>query len=401
MPLIEQVSDSRQLHMVQASLASICLASLISLPLGCSSVGTRATGDAERPAQAAVTSDEARPQETRDPVVFDDMRSGRDDASPRPAIDPETKKRFMADYELAGSETRGVFEKYLPILGANGILDILEDVFPKCHGQSHDLGKALFASTQDIGEALRTCTTRCTSGCMHGILMEAFGSSDIDTLKGSMIEFCQSGAMSEIHKIGNCAHGMGHAFMAASSGDVDVALAACKGFSDRALPHYCATGVFMELLDTGPRAREFWRDDPERGLHDPCDKHTQFPAACYRYRAPQMRHFLKGDWERLMSECLALSGPVRLGCFHGAGHAHTSAVYEDPAFLARLCGQGDENDQAMCVEGAIEKLADYDEEIALEACSSLSGATAQVCKEAAEHKMYRLNKPTLDLYWGD
>ncbi len=51
----------------------------------------------------------------------------------------------------------------------------------------------------------------------------------------------------------------------------------------------------------------------------------------------------------------------------------------------------------MCIEGAIEKLADGNEQKAWAACASLVGENAIVCKAAAREKMYRLHKPTMPL----
>jgi hypothetical protein len=52
----------------------------------------------------------------------------------------------------------------------------------------------------------------------------------------------------------------------------------------------------------------------------------------------------------------------------------------------------------MCIEGVTEKLSDYDERRAVAACAVLDGANAEVCRAAAQEKMYRLDKPTMELY---
>ncbi len=52
----------------------------------------------------------------------------------------------------------------------------------------------------------------------------------------------------------------------------------------------------------------------------------------------------------------------------------------------------------MCIEGAIEKLADYNEEHALKVCATLLGENRKLCEAAAYEKIYRPNKPSLDLY---
>ena len=132
--------------------------------------------------------------------------------------------------------------------------------------------------------------------------------------------------------------------------------------------------------------------------HYPCDTYTLYPAACYRYRGPEMLDAYDDDSERFANECLRLSGARRLGCFHGLGAALIGRVADEPASLGRDCGHGTADDQAMCIEGAMEKLADHNEPIARKACRKLDGAKLDVCRGALEGKMYRLDKPTMPLY---
>src|SRR5262245_11172905 len=53
-------------------------------------------------------------------------------------LDPELRSRFLADYRAArGGEQRAVLRRYLPTLGADGILDALEAQNAFCHGEAH------------------------------------------------------------------------------------------------------------------------------------------------------------------------------------------------------------------------------------------------------------------------
>jgi hypothetical protein len=104
------------------------------------------------------------------------------------------------------------------------------------------------------------------------------------------------------------------------------------------------------------------------------------------------------DRDRVVQECLHLPQARRLGCFHGLGAASTRAIGRHPALLPAVCLHGTPEDQIMCIEGAIEKLADDHEEQARAACASLAGVLADICQAAAREKMYRLHKPTIALY---
>ncbi len=328
---------------------------------------------------------------------------------PGAAVDEATKREFAEKYAAAGRSKRTTFDKYLDALGANALLDFLEAKYPFCHSQAHELGQAIFARLRALAPALEMCQTRCTSGCMHGVLMEAFGHSPeaagsatdqhitLHEVEKQMVALCrEQGEMAKMHKPGNCAHGMGHALMVVAGQDVEQSLGACAAFKRPPMEYYCATGVFMEYF--GSAARE--NGDPG-DLHAPCDIYTRFPAACYRYRAREMLTLLKGDLSAVVAECLKLSPRQQLGCFHGVGDAAVSRVARRPRVLAEVCRHGTPEDQALCIEGAIEKLADINESKALAACRGLGGRNAALCRSAAAEKMYRLDKPTMKLYYAE
>lgn len=311
---------------------------------------------------------------------------------PSKHVNKKAMKAFIKEYNADGADYRAVFTKYLPTLGAGAILDYLEDTHPLCHGEAHPLGTALFAQTQDLGASLVTCGMRCTSACMHGVIREAFKEKTLEDVTGQLESFCKTGPMSA-HKPGNCAHAMGHALMIVSGRDVEKSLATCSKYSHPGMAYYCATGAYMEYFISPP-------DPPANILseHYPCDTYALYPAACYRYRGPKMLKAYDDDSERFSRECLRLTGPRRLGCFHGLGAGLMDRVADEPASLARDCSHGTEVDQAMCIEGVMEKLADYKETLAAKACRKLDGARRDVCLGALEGKMYRLDKPTMHLY---
>ena len=104
---------------------------------------------------------------------------------------------------------------------------------------------------------------------------------------------------------------------------------------------------------------------------------------------------------RLAKMCLALRDRTqRLGCFHGLGSGMLARIADEPRALGAVCGGGSVDAQTVCIEGAIEKLADMDAQKALMACQSVRPQSAAVCNAAAREKMYRLTKPSLPLYWA-
>lgn len=136
----------------------------------------------------------------------------------------------------------------------------------------------------------------------------------------------------------------------------------------------------------------------DKSVFFPCDKYDQYPAACYRYMLPVIRAKLGVGRKKLTEECMKMSYKQRLGCFHGLGMMFMKDVARYPSYIKKLCQYGNSEDQTMCIEGVIEKLSEFDEEIAMKACSSLNGENAKICVLAAKEKMYRLDKPTMYLY---
>ncbi len=315
----------------------------------------------------------------------------------RTAYHNDAAAKFRSAF-LSTSENnrRGVFETYIGTLGTSGILDVLENEYPLCHSQAHDLGKVLFREAGDINEAIAECRTRCTSGCFHGILMEAFqGSGEHVTLadvQAKVSAVCSDQRVTDIHREGNCAHGVGHALMYLAGYRIGEALDYCKVFSDKRLEYYCNGGAFMEYDITNGNS-----DYATKPRWYPCDTHTEFPAACWRYKTQRlMSKGVKAD--ELRVKCEELNGLERLGCFHGLGFAHIVGASVYPQHLAEACRNGTLDEQKACIEGAVERLSSYDEELARKTCAFLEDGLKAFCQEAASRKAYSLDK-SFDLYF--
>lgn len=312
---------------------------------------------------------------------------------PETAAERELKARFSLDYMTKANQRRQIFAKYLDTLGTQGILDVLEERNTYCHNEAHELGRAVYARFKDLGKSLSECGSRCTSACLHGVLKEAFGNATIEEVRPRLATVCTEGAMNDIRRPGNCAHGMGHALMLILNNDVEKSVDGCKGFNDSAMEYYCVTGIYMELFDRAPE----W-DAKGAALLYPCDTYTRFPAACYRYQGARLLRKLGGDREKLAETCRSLPASQRPGCFHGFGFANLPEVSKKPELMAGLCPDSPAEDQTMCIEGVIESLAAFNPSQATTACSHLKDRAGDICKAAAQEGTYRLKKPSLPLY---
>jgi len=315
-------------------------------------------------------------------------------------VDPAIKSKFLNDYKVKKAERRETFENYYESIGPKGFLDFLEDKYAKCHNESHPVGKTIYKKEQDIIKSLRICANRCTNGCMHGVVAEAYGGMDFNQVVTEMKEFCSSREMVELHKPGNCAHAMGHALMLLNSYELGKSIEGCNNFETPAMSYYCSTGVFMEFSDKLDMQEELGLCGTvsRTGLHYPCDTYTDYPSACYRYTLRHIAKDLSGNKGKLKNECSKLSDRQRLGCYHALGVIYTPDIRKNPKLINSVCMSGNHNERITCIEGVIEKLADFNEDEAMNICYFTEGEYRKVCESATREKMYRLDKPSIGLY---
>ena len=321
--------------------------------------------------------------------------------------DPKPLKKERAAFQRAlaafGRNTggkRALYEKNIDAIGANGILDGIQTLWPTCHSEAHDLGKIIFARTKDVGLGLSICADGCYSGCMHGVLMEAFtrlsnpsdpeAHVDPEKLVQMMNDICyKTDSMQSSYSEGDCAHGIGHALMVLADYDIPTSMEYCDSFDSTAMDYYCATGAYMEYVNTHDPA-----DAKEKSLLYPCDV-DPYPAACARYKMVHVvrRHYqTKGKLSELVAVCENLKGHYRLGCFHGLGNGHLSPLVGGEMKLADVCLHGTAQDQTACIDGAMERIGKYHPQKAKEICAGMTGKLQETCLMSAERKMYNMEK---------
>ncbi len=326
------------------------------------------------------------------PSVLDD----RPAAGGTAPSDPALRARFLAEYLAAPpGDARRVIETHLPTLGVAGILDALEARFASCHGRAHEVGKAGYARSRDLAGVLAACQARCTGGCMHGVVMEAFTEAP-GGLRARVPRLCDEEGFRRLYKKGDCAHGVGHGVAYVAGYDMDEALALCERMREKAYQYYCASGAFMQLF----MAKE--RELAARPGHEPCDAASRFAAACYRYKVFYLLQRLGREGKGLdavIAECLALPARIQPACFHGIGHAHVGPVSQAPARIREVCERGPEGAQWLCIQGVVEKLAEFDGTLAGRVCAELRGRNAKVCREAARNKLYAPRKAGFEHYF--
>ena len=301
---------------------------------------------------------------------------------------------------------RPLYEKYIDQIGANGIVKVVHQVSPKCHGEGHDLGKVIFSKLKDIGSSLKTCQNACYAGCMHGVFMEFFQIEEegdnhakdkallnkhliVKQIREKISTICLDKSVLNMYRKGDCSHAVGHALMFVLDYDIPASMEHCKLFEADAMDYYCATGAYMEYVSSHGM-------DQKEGetLFYPCDT-EDFPAACFRYKLSQVfrNHFAKGGgFLDIVEKCTELKGRYRLGCFHGVGNAHMGNIAEGNVPITYVCGFGNKDEQFMCIEGVAERMGKYHLEKGRLRCKDLKGWRQEVCTAALERKLYDLDK---------
>jgi hypothetical protein len=317
-------------------------------------------------------------------------------------VDPggthKQRAEFIKALSRVGKTNRQLIEMYLPVIGANGALDGIERLWPKCHSEAHDLGKVIFARVRDVGTGLRVCADRCNSGCMHGVLMEALKTigkasphhMDLTILGPAIKDLCQNNpVMAESYSPGDCAHGIGHALMNLAGYEIAEAMRACQGNENEALEYYCATGAYMEYVtERDPQ------DAATKSVLYPCDQFI-YPAACARYKMVHVvrRHYQAGlATEEIRTLCSSLTEPVRRGCFHGLGNAHMPMIAVGKIGIRTVCLGLSTVEEFVCIDGAIERMAKFYPRNAARVCDELDGKYKATCFAASSRRMYDMNK---------
>ncbi len=310
------------------------------------------------------------------------------------------KEELAAAGRGGDGEKRELYERYIGVIGANGVLEGIQELWPGCHSEAHALGYVIYDKVKDVGTGLQVCADGCYSGCMHGVLMEAFGGLsdpedpeghvDLAHIKEAMDDVCfKNDAMRDSYSPGDCAHGVGHAVMYLADYDVPQAVGYCKEFDDPVMDYYCATGAYMEYVTENDR-----KDAITKPPLYPCTG-NDFPAACARYKMVHVvsRHYLaKGEPVMLLKLCNDLKDDDRIACFHGLGNAHMTHVFRGTVPLGALCLNGTPDDNRACIEGVMERMSKYHNERAKEVCTQVAGTAKEICDQAVQNGMYSMTK---------
>ncbi len=284
-----------------------------------------------------------------------------------------------------------ILSDYYDKIGPDTELSVIEtDRF--CHDKGHNVGRAIYQKTQNLSEAIRICSTRCTTGCFHGVLMGFFSKNtskstdehvQLSDVKNQVKTICDTQAQNVNITKGVCIHGVGHALEFLANYDIQKALDFCKLYGNIGEQYYCTTGVYME------RNIMYGKADSQNNSSYPCDS-APYPAACFRYKLDTL--FTSAQVNEAKIFCSKIPNLLQeRGCFHGLGFRFFNQVSSGKLTLNDLCNTSDAQATQMCVDGAIGVLKEFSQNSAAQVCNQQTTLSAE-CFHAIQVGNFGLNR---------
>lgn len=251
-----------------------------------------------------------------------------------------------------------------------GVLQDLETAAPRnqedyftCHKLTHYVGQEAYTRLQSVPAVYASCNMTCGGGCYHGALEAYFGSrfgaqynaADSQALVAATVTIC--GKKENYPQKGvyhQCIHGLGHALMFITDGDLPRSLSFCDALSkdDRRL---CYAGAFMENVGSttdnlAHPARFLREDDP----FYPCDiLEAKYLPTCYTLQSIHFTIISKYDWEKTAGLCSRAPDPYRMDCFLALGGIQVYNIQEPERIKAGCAVIADAGYRNECIKGVI------------------------------------------------
>lgn len=236
-------------------------------------------------------------------------------------------------------------------LRALAVLDDQPPLKQSCHILVHYIGQDVYREKGSVPESFNECAKQiaCGEGCYHGVV-EAYMEETGDLLRDDAVAgLCQKDFTHNQITYRACNHGIGHAMMLLSDGDVPRSLVQCDVLKPE-LREDCYSGVFMENVfgnwgGSHPNAYS----DPE-DLNYPCtildepylDMCYQAQANVAIYQSPR-RYLAAADF------CAQVPEANRSTCYREPGGDVVVQSDEPQALISACSVVPDTKDRAGCL----------------------------------------------------
>lgn len=261
--------------------------------------------------------------------IFEKMRYCKEEKNMSNTCYKNTANNFLNSFSL--KNILDVFEKY----------ETTPELYDRCHETLHYLGRMEYQRVKNVRQVMTQCSTVCLAGCYHGAIEQYLIDKNIPINNGAesieieLPRICGSKKDYEQEEIYNqCIHGVGHAIMFLTEGEVPQSLAICDNLPDVPL---CYTGVFMQntngSTDSDHPSKYIKQGDPMYPCNILDDKYKEM---CYGI---QVAHFFKltnFNWERTANLCDQVPSNYQNVCFTTMG-SHQVGYISDMEVLKNNC----------------------------------------------------------------
>lgn len=215
--------------------------------------------------------------------------------------------------------------------------------FEKCHTALHFLGQEEYRLTKDTKKSLGMGTPICFAGFYHGILEAYLTESGLVNNNEKLAEaapgLCGAEDNFEIKKIYNeCLHGLGHALMFATNGDLPESLKLCDTLGSIEDRNWCYSGAFMENSTSSTN-----KDHPSKymkadDLMYPCNiLDKKYGEMCYMLQSFYFAEISHYDWKEYERLCSLVPHEFEDECVNAIGQTQVGFT-QDPNVMRDNCG---------------------------------------------------------------
>ncbi len=271
----------------------------------------------------------------------------------------------------------------------------LTEIFSHCHEVTHYLSRNEYEKVGNIPDVYAECTEACHGGCYHGALESHFMKkgiplySDDSVILNEVRDVCETPQEHSYQRIyDECVHGIGHAMMFITNGDLPYSLKLCDGLNSIKDREGCYSGVFMESSSSSTS-----RDHPGKFVNPddpmyPCNiLEERYLKLCYTYQSSYFSIITRYDWEKTIDLCNQVPELYRNGCFmivgsNQVGYTQNFTVMKEDCYLIEELEM-----RKRCVQGVVSGLSGRyggNESMVIEFCSIVDVQDKEICyKEMA------------------
>lgn len=248
------------------------------------------------------------------------------------------------------------------LLGSFAKNEIYPEIFSRCHEETHYLSRIAYQKMGNISKVYDQCDSTCHGGCYHGAIEQYLKDkkvplTNLNTPETANVIIQTCGKEEDYPKpliFNECIHGMGHAAMFITVGDLIQSLKICDLFPSFMERDSCYTGVFMENSSSSTNTDhpgKFIRADD---ILYPCDiLDEKYLPECYRYQSSYFASYAGYNWAKVVDLCGQVPRNYQQECFQTIG-TNQVGYTQDFSVIKKNCELiKDENFRNSCIQGVI------------------------------------------------